>query len=264
VVIDMDRPVGSGVFDLSGHVSVVTGGNSGIGLGMAAALAAAGADVAIWGRREALNASAAERVGAAGTKVVPVRCDVTDERSVEDATARTVELLGGLDSCVTSAGVASRPHALAAFPSEEWRRVLAVHLNGTFHVMRAVTRVLVEQGRGGSLIAVSSVSAIHGYPRAAPYGTAKAGLTGLVRSMAVELARYGIRANAVLPGWIDTEMIAGVTGSAKARDAIMPRIPLRRWGTPDDLGGIAVYLASRASRYHTGDLIRVDGGYAIY
>jgi NAD(P)-dependent dehydrogenase (short-subunit alcohol dehydrogenase family) len=251
-------------FDLSGHVVVVTGGNSGIGAGIARALAAAGAGVAVWGRRPGHNQAVAAELAAMGARAVGVECDVADEASVDEATRITVGALGRIDSCVTSAGVASQPYPVGELPAAEWQRVLGINLGGTFTVMRSVTRHLLSRGAEGSLIAISSVSALHGHPRAAPYAAAKAGITGFVRSLAVELARHGIRANAVLPGWIDTELIGGVTHDERTGGAILRRIPLRRWGTPEDLGGVIVYLASRASRYHTGDVIRVDGGYAIF
>jgi NAD(P)-dependent dehydrogenase (short-subunit alcohol dehydrogenase family) len=243
---------------------VVTGGNSGIGAGIALALAATRADVAVWGRRADRNQAIAGELAAMGVRSLGVECDVADEASVEQATRTTVSALGHIDTCVTSAGVASDPHLIGEFPSAEWDRVLRVNLGGTFTVMRSVARHLVERGAGGSLIAISSVSALHGHPRAAPYAAAKAGIGGFVRSLAVELARHEIRANTVLPGWIDTHLIADITADERIRTAILRRIPLRRWGTPEDLGGVAVYLASAASRYHTGDVIRVDGGYAIF
>lgn len=243
---------------------MVTGGNSGIGAGVARALAAARADVAVWGRRADRNQAMADELDATGVRALGVECDVADEASVEQATRATVSALGYIDTCVTSAGVASEPHPIEELPSAEWHRVLGANLGGTFNVMRSVARHLVDRGAGGSLIAIGSVSALHGHPRAAPYAAAKAGSSGLVRSLAVELACHGIRANAVLPGWVDTSLIAHITSDERIRSTILRRIPLRQWGRPEDLGGIAVYLASTASRYHTGDVIRVDGGYTIF
>jgi NAD(P)-dependent dehydrogenase (short-subunit alcohol dehydrogenase family) len=252
-----------GPFDLTGRVCLVTGGNAGIGLGIAKTMASLGADIAVVGRRPERNEAAAAEISEAGTKVVTFAADVADESAVEEAVQRTIDTFGRIDSCVASAGIASQRNALPDFPVDEWNRVIGVNLSGAFHVMRAVSRVLVRQGEGGSLIAVGSVSALHGHPKAAPYGAAKAGLVGLVRSAAVELGPYGIRTNLILPGWIDTELIADITRSQRMSEAVLARVPLGRWGGPEDLGGLAAYLASDAGRYHTGDVIRVDGGYAI-
>lgn len=254
----------TGPFDLSGRVAVVTGGNAGIGLGIARALAQAGADVAIWGRRPEANARAVAELEGLGRRALGVACDVADEQAVAAAMAQTMEAFGRLDACFASAGVSSASHRVQEFPTSEWRRVLAVDLDGMFHTLRAAARELVAGERGGSLVALSSVSAIHGHPRHLPYAAAKTAIPGMTRALAVELARHDVRANALLPGWIDTELIADVTAPSKARDAVLARIPMRRWGRPADLGGIAVYLASDASRYHTGDVFRIDGGYAIY
>lgn len=253
----------SGPFDLSGKVAVVTGGNAGIGLGIAHALAEAGAAVAVWGRRPEANERAARELRGPG-RALAVACDVADEASVERAMEATLSAFGRLDACFASAGVASERHPVERFPTEEWRRVLAIDLDGMFHTLRAAARELIAGGRGGSLVALSSVSALHGHPRHLPYAAAKTAIPGMTRSLAVELARHGIRANALLPGWIETELIADMTTDEKVRDAVIARIPMRRWGEPADLGGIAVYLASDASRYHTGDAFRIDGGYAIH
>jgi NAD(P)-dependent dehydrogenase (short-subunit alcohol dehydrogenase family) len=251
-------------FDLSGRAAVVTGGNAGIGLGIARALAEAGADVAVWGRREQANERAALELEGSGRRALGVTCDVSDERSVARALAETVKSLGRLDACFANAGVAARPFRSEELPGAEWSRVLAVDLDGVMHALRAAAREMVARGSGGSLVAVSSAAAYYGYPRHLPYTAAKAAVPGVVRTLAVELAPHGIRANTLLPGWFDTEMIGEVTSSSAASEAVLRRIPMRRWGEPADLGGIAVYLASDASRYHTGDELRIDGGYAIY
>jgi NAD(P)-dependent dehydrogenase (short-subunit alcohol dehydrogenase family) len=254
----------TGAFDLTGKVAVVTGGNAGIGLGIAHALAQAGADVAVWGRRQDANERAVAELERSGRRAFAVACDVADEHAVDAAMDATLSALGRLDACFAAAGVVASDHASTDLPSDEWRRVLAIDLDGVMHTLRAAARALVAGGTGGSLVAVSSVAALFGHARHLPYGAAKTAIPGITRALAVELARHGIRANALLPGWIDTDMIADMTGSERVSAAVLPRIPLRRWGTPEDLGGIAVYLASDASRYHTGDTIRIDGGYAIY
>lgn len=251
-------------FDLTGHCALVTGGNSGIGLGMASALAQAGADVAIWGTNEAKNEAAAAELQQHGTKVVALRCDVGEEAEVEAAFAATIEALGKVDSCFANAGIGGGAPSFAEFTLEQWRRVTRVNLDGVFLTFRAAVRHLVERGEGGSLAVTSSLSAIEGAARNQAYASTKGGVVSMMKGLAVELARYGIRANAILPGWIDTPMTAPAFGWEKFSEKVLPRVPMRRWGEPDDFGGIAVYLASDASRYHTGDTIVVDGGYGIF
>lgn len=251
-------------FDLTDHAALVTGGNGGIGLGIASALAAAGADVAIWGTNEEKNAAASERLAEHGHKVVAIRCDVSDEESVAAAMAQTVEALGGLDSCFANAGVGAMPSSFAKMTLDEWRRVQRVNLDGAFLTLRAAAAQMIEQGRGGSLVATTSLTAIEGAPRNEHYAASKGALVPLVRALAVELARYEIRANAIMPGWIETELTRAMFADEGFRNAVMPRIPARRWGTPEDLGAAAVYLASPGSAYHTGDVLKIDGAYSLF
>jgi NAD(P)-dependent dehydrogenase (short-subunit alcohol dehydrogenase family) len=259
----MALPPGS-PFDLTGHCSLVTGGNSGIGLGMADALARHGADVAIWGTNPDKNERARKHLARHGTNVVAVRCDVGDEDEVERCFADTVDALGSLDSCFANAGVAGMAPSFLEMTSDEWHRVLRVNLDGAFYTLRAATRHLVERGRGGSLVVTTSGSALQGQQRGQHYGGSKAAVVAMIKAIAVEHARHGIRANAILPGWIETDMTAPALGWDKFVANVLPRVPMRRWGTPDDFGGVAVYLASDASRYHTGDTFVIDGGYLVY
>lgn len=248
---------------LTGHVAVITGGNGGIGLGMAAALADAGANVAVWGRNEAKNAAAATELATHGTDVLALRCDVADEDQVVDAFARTVEHFGKVDSMFANAGVGG----FAPFTSmslAEFRRVTSVNLDGAFLCLREAAAHMVERGEGGSLVGVSSVSAIHGAPGMEHYAASKAGLASMLRGLAVELARHRIRCNALLPGWTDTDMIAPATNNERFVANTVKRTPLRRWGTPEDMGRAAVFLADPANLFHTGDSVVVDGGYSIY
>lgn len=251
-------------FDLTGHVALVTGGNGGIGLGMAEGLAQAGADVAIWGTNEAKNAEAVARLEAYGGHVAAFRCDVGEEHEVDAAFAATVEALGKVDSCFANAGVGGTPTRITDFTAEEWRRVLRVNLDGAFYTLRAAARHLIERGAPGSLVVTSSLAAIEGPARQSNYAASKAAVGGLVRALAVELARNGIRVNAVQPGWIETAMTEPAFGWDKFRDAVLPRIPAGRWGAPEDFAGIAVYLASPASAYHTGSSILIDGAYSLF
>jgi NAD(P)-dependent dehydrogenase (short-subunit alcohol dehydrogenase family) len=253
-------------FDLAGTVALVTGGNSGIGLGMAEGLAAAGAAVCIWGTSEAKNAAAAERLGKHGGRVLALRCDVADEAAVARAFAGTVEALGRVDACFVNAGVAGR-RVVASFmemTSEEWRRVLSVNLDGAFYTLRAAARHMVARPGGGSLVVTASLAALSGQARGEHYAASKGGLISMMKALAVELARHGVRANAIVPGWIDTPMTERTLRWDRFVDRVLPRVPLRRWGTGEDFAGIAVYLASGASRYHTGDTFVIDGGYAAF
>lgn len=248
---------------LVGHVSVVTGGNGGIGLGMAAALAAAGADVAIWGRNEDKNAAAASELERHGTGVLALRCDVADESQVRSAFSATLERFGRVDSLFANAGVGG----YAPFTSmtlDEFRRVTSVNLDGAFLCLREAAAHMVERGEGGSLVGVSSVSAIHGAPGMEHYAASKAGLASMLRGMAVELARHRIRCNSLLPGWTDTDMIAPAAHNERFVANTQKRTPVRRWGTPEDMGRTAVFLADPANLFHTGDSVVVDGGYSIF
>ena len=250
--------------ELTGHVTVVTGGNGGIGLGMARALAEAGADVAIWARNADKSAAArAELEAATGRRVVTATCDVSDEDQVAAAMATTLDAFGRVDSVFANAGIGG----WAPFPEmslAEWRRVTSVNLDGAFLTLRAGAAHLVERGEGGSLVAISSTSAIHGAPAMQHYAASKAGLLAMVRGIAVELARHRVRCNAILPGWTESEMMDPATAPARFVEATTRRTPVRRWGRPDDIGRAAVYLADPTNLFHTGDALVVDGGYTIF
>ncbi len=251
-----------GPFDLSGKVALVTGGNGGIGLGMAEGLAAAGADVAIWGRNEAKNAAAAKSLADHGGRVEGLSVDVSDEEAVEQAFAATVERLGRVDACFANAGTIGWGSRFVDVSLDEWEAVSGVNQVGVFLTLRAALRHFIERGEGGSLVVTSSLSSLLGMPRGAPYAASKAAVSALVRSIAVEYGRFGIRANAILPGWIETDMTEALLADERFESQLR-RTSLRRWGTPEDFAGIAVYLASDASAFHSGDTIVIDGGYLV-
>ena len=252
--------------DLHGKVALVTGGNSGIGLGMAHGLAAAGAAVCIWGTSPDKNAAALQRLATAGGRTLALTCDVADEAAVERAFGETVAALGRVDACFVNAGVAGRREvsSFVEMTTAEWRRVLAVNLDGAFYTLRAAARHMIGRPGGGALVVTASLAALSGQPRGEHYAASKGGLISMMKALAVELARHGVRANAIVPGWIDTPMTERTLRWDRFVDRVLPRVPIRRWGSGEDFAGIAVYLASDASAYHTGDTFVIDGGYNVF
>lgn len=254
-------------FDLPGRGAVVTGGNGGIGYGMARALLAGGASVAIWGsnpeKTERAKASLAAECGDAA-RVHAFVCDVGDEVQVDRTFAASVAALGQVDACFANAGVSSKGTLMMEMSLEEFRRVQRINVEGVFLTFRAAARHMAERQEGGSLIATASTAAIEGAARNSHYGASKGAVTSYVRALAMELARHRIRVNAILPGWIVTDMTEKSVNNEKFANAVLPRIPARRWGTMDDFGGIAVYLASEASSYTTGEQFVIDGGYTKF
>jgi NAD(P)-dependent dehydrogenase (short-subunit alcohol dehydrogenase family) len=247
---------------LAGRVAVVTGGNGGIGYGIAEGLLEAGAIVDVWARNEEKTAAAVSQLATPGRPAVTGRrCDVSDERDVERAAAETVEQHGALDVMFANAGVGGLVPFLETTLAD-WRSVTAVDLDGVFLCFREAARHMRDHG-GGALVAVSSISALHGSPANAAYAASKAGLLGLVRSAAVELARHGIRANALLPGWTEIDTHPEMRESERFVEVTTQRTPVRRWGTPDDLKPAAVFLADPTITFHTGDTLVVDGGYTV-
>ena len=249
--------------DLSGRVAVVTGGNGGIGIGFAVGCARAGASVAIWARNAEKSQAAIEVIARHGVEVISVNCDVSDEASVATATAETVERLGRIDICVANAGTTGVGQ-LQDLSLEEWRRVMSINLDGAFLTMRDCSRQMIQQGDGGAIVAISSVSAVHGAAANPHYGASKTALLGLVRAAAVGLARHKIRVNAVLPGWTITDLASGGYNNDRFREVTTQRTPIRRWATPEDYEELAAYLCDRSVQWHTGDQIVADGGYSIY
>ena len=252
-------------FDLSGKVAVVTGGNGGIGLGFAKAVAAAGADVSIWGTNPEKNAAAEKELQEVNPSASATICDVSNESAVEEAMAGVIERYGRVDACFPNAGIGTRNQKpFFEHSNEDWFSVIDVNLHGVFYTLRAATRQMVEQGEGGTLVLTASGTAIQGAARGQAYAATKGGMLAMTLALSVEMARYKITANAIIPGWVDTAMTERLFSWDKFVDAVIPRIPMRRWGTPDDFGAIAVYLMSDASRWHTGDVIKIDGGFSIF
>jgi len=255
-------------FNLAGKVALVTGGNRGIGLGMASAMAQAGADIVIWGSNADRNQAAEGELLKYGVRVKAQTVDVSDETQVAEAMVEAVTAMGRIDSVFANAGVGFGSPSFVDMQTEVYRKVLAVNLDGVFFTLREACRHMVDRAKsgdpGGSLVGIASLAAIEGAARNEAYAATKGAVISMIKSVAVEHARYGVRANAILPGWIATDMTAGAQGNSAFAEKVIPRVPARRWGEPADFGGMAVYLASDASSYHSGDTLIIDGGYSIF
>lgn len=251
-------------FDLTGKVALVTGGNGGIGFGMVEAMAQAGADIVIWGSNPKKNADAEAKLAPLGVRVLTQVVDVSDEHAVAAGMVEAVAKMGRVDTVIANAGIGMGAPSFSEFSTETYRKVLAVNLDGVFFTFREACKHMITRPGGGSLVAISSLSALDGAPRNEAYAATKGALIPMVRAIAVEHARYGVRANCILPGWIATDMTAGAQGNDKFNDNVIKRVPMRRWGEPKDFGGMAVYFASDASSFHTGDSVLIDGGYGVF
>lgn len=251
-------------FDLSGKVALVTGGNGGIGLGMAQAMAEAGANIVIWGTNKEKNDAAKAALAGLGVKVLTSKVDVSQEQQVIDAFGQAVKEMGRVDTVIANAGIGFGAPSFMELKIETFRKVMNVNVEGAFFTLREAARHMVAREGGGSLVGVASLAAIEGAARNQAYGASKGALISMIKGISVELARYGVRANAILPGWIATDMTEASQASKKFNENVIGRVPIRRWGQPEDFAGVAVYLASNASRYHTGDQFIIDGGYAIF
>ena len=250
--------------DLSGKVFVVTGGNGGIGLGMAEGIAEAGGAVAVWARNEEKNTDAVRALQDIGGEAKSYICDVSNEGEVIRTLASTVKDFGRVDGLFANAGRGGTGTPLVDTSLEDWRKVMAVNLDGVFLCLREASKQLISQGSGGSLVAVSSTSAIHGAAGNEAYGTAKTAVTGLVRALAVSLARFHIRVNCLLPGWTVTELASPAFENEYFREVTTKRTPARRWADPREFKEVAAFLADPSQTFHTGQQVCVDGGYTIF
>ena len=250
------------LFDLSGKVALVTGGNGGIGLAMAEAMAGAGADIAVAARNADKGRAAVDKLTALGVKADFIPVDVTDEASIKAMVAAAVDGFGRLDILVNNAGtnIRKRPEALSV---AEWHQVIDTNLTSAFIASQAAY-VPMCAASGGKVINIGSMMSLFGGPFHTAYGASKGGIVQMTRSMACAWAADNIQVNAVLPGWIDTELTRLARQDIEGlHERILDRTPADRWGVPEDHAGVAVFLASAASNFVTGTAIPIDGGFSI-
>lgn len=255
----------SSLFDLGGRAAIVTGGGAGLGRVFADALAEAGASVVVCGRHaERCEQAAAEIAQAHGVSAIGMRCDVRSAAEIEAVVERTVTELGSIDVLVNNAGT-SWGAPLEDYPLEGWQKVIDVNLTGLFQFTQLAGRTMIAQGRG-KILNVASVAAFGGAPPelmdAVAYNASKGGVVAFTRDVAVKWARHGITVNAIAPGWFPTEMSQLLL--ERSGDVFLRRIPLGRFGAPDDLRGTIVFLAGRASDFITGQTLIVDGGQSAF
>ncbi len=251
------------LFDLTGKVALVTGGNGGIGLGMAQGMASCGASIVISGRNAEKAQTALEALRSFGVQTAFIAADVTQKAACVKLVADTEAQFGRLDILVNNAGTAIRKMP-EDYTEEEWHTVLDTNLTSAFLLSQAAYHAMKRSGGGGKMINIGSMMARFGAPYAAPYGSSKGGIVQMTRALATAWAKDNIQVNAVLPGWIDTELTQRARQQVSGlHERVENRTPAGRWGRPEDMAGIAAFLASPASDFVTGTAIPVDGGYAI-
>ena len=247
-------------FSLNGKCGLVTGSGSGIGLGMARGLAEAGAKVALAGRNMAKLESAVSSLTGAGLSAAAFQVDMSRADSISDLAGSVIGEFGQIDFLFNNAGMIHRAPA-EEFPLDKWEEMIRTNLTGPFLLSQLVARQMIEKGVKGSIVNTSSLIAVFGGVTVPAYAATKGGLTQLTKAMCNDWGKYGIRVNAIGPGWVKTEMTQALQNNPERFAAISSRIPLGRWAEPGDLAGLAVFLASEASAYITGQVIFIDGGY---
>jgi 2-deoxy-D-gluconate 3-dehydrogenase len=249
------------LFDLKGRVAVVTGGNGGIGLGMARGLAQAGASVVVAGRQKSKNAAAVKALEALGARAAAIELDVGEETACRTLADKAAAEFGRVDILVNNAGIAVRKQP-EAYTAEDWRKVVDVNLSAAFYCAQGAYPHMAKAG-GGKIINIGSMLSIFGMPHAVAYGASKGGIVQMGRSLAAAWAKDNIQVNAILPGWINTDLTKSARVEVEGlNERVLARTPAKRWGEPEDFAGIAVFLASRASDFITGVAIPVDGGFS--
>jgi NAD(P)-dependent dehydrogenase (short-subunit alcohol dehydrogenase family) len=247
-------------FSLKGKCGLVTGAGSGIGKGMARGLAEAGAKVALAGRNMEKLEKTAAGMTTSGLAAIPFQVDMAQPDSISNLVTSVLNETGKIDFLFNNAGMIHRAPA-EDFPIDEWENMIKVNLTGPFLLSQAVARHMIQKGIKGSIVNTSSLIAVFGGVTVPAYAATKGGLTQLTKSMCNDFAKYGIRVNAIGPGWVKTEMTEAIQNNPERFKAISSRIPLGRWADPEDLAGLAVFLASEASAYISGQVIFIDGGY---
>ena len=251
------------LFDLSGKTALVTGGNGGIGYGIAQGLADAGADIVIAARNESKTDLSVKSIKDMGVRATGLDVDVANESSVKNMIGEAIDFTGHIDILINNAGIGIRklPHE---YPLEDWNRVIDVNLTGSFMCARELHPHMKKNG-GGKIVNIGSMTSIFGLDWAVAYASSKGGVVQLTKTLAVSWAKDNIQANTILPGWIHTDLTSGIKDNFRERyEHILSRIPDDRWGEPEDLAGTAVFLSSAASDYVTGVSIPVDGGYTSF
>lgn len=249
------------LFDLHGKVAIVTGGNGGIGLGIAQGLAQAGADIAVAARNAEKTRAALEQLKSHGVRAIGIQADVTDAAQVRHMVDDTVDQLGSVDILVANAGTTVRK-APETYTLDEWNHILITNLTGVFSCCHAAYPQMKARG-GGKILTIGSMSSIFGMAMGTPYSATKGGVVQLTKSLASAWAKDNIQINCILPGWINTELTQGARRSiARLQESVVDRTPMKRWGNPEDLAGAAVFLCSPASDFVTGVALPVDGGFS--
>lgn len=253
------------LFDLKGKVTVITGGNGGIGLGFARGIAKQGGDIAIWARSQEKMIKAKAELESYGVKVTTQEVDVSSEQDIINAYNKVLEDHGRVDCVIANSGLAPSSRSVLEMTTEQYLNLINVNMHGAFYTLREGARVMVKRAEagepGGSLIFCGSLSIFKGIPGKEDYAASKAGVNAIIRCMAVEFGKYGIRANTIAPGYIKTEMTG--TDNSAIDQYMIPKIPMGRIGHPSDLEGVAAFLCSDASSFITGNTITVDGADSI-
>ena len=253
----------SKLFDLTGKTAIVTGGNGGIGYGMASEIGKSGANVIITGRNSDKTKAAVNELKKSVDNVIGIDSDVSDESSIKDMIKTSYDTFGSIDVLINNAGIGIR-ELPENYNTDDWNKVININLTGAFICSREVYPIMKSQG-SGKIINIGSMTSIFGLDWAVAYASSKGGIVQLTKTLAVSWAKDNIQSNCILPGWIHTDLTQGIKDQFQDRyQQILSRIPSNRWGEPDDLAGTAVYLSSSASDYVNGVSIAVDGGYTSF